>query len=163
MVSITEAVMAAELPAITAWATRHHWDLTYDGTAMKGRAVVMHPHVEDQVVTFWFDVEGFPNIQPPAWWCGGDGQAVSVDKADYPRPRQNPPPPIGSIFLPNPVICAPWNRLAYAVHGGPHGVTDWPALSGWKTNGPGYTQANTIADMLSALDLHLQYSDGMHP
>lgn len=161
-ISVTQAVMAAEMPAITAWAARNGWAADYDGAALKGCAVVQHPNVDGQVVKFWFDVEGYPNVQPPAWWCGGDGTAISTNKADYPRAPQNPPyPAITSIFHANPVICAPWNRLACAVHGGPHTVADWPNLAGWKTTAPEHTQAHTVADMLSSLDLHLHFSDGM--
>jgi len=161
MVTITEAVMADELPAITAWAERNDWRFTYDPAALKGRVEAEHPNVAGQLVAFWFDVTGYPNEQPPAWWCGGDGMSVTTGKADYPRPPLTPPPglPNGSIFHPNQVICAPWNRLAYGVQGGPH--PDWPALAAWKTYGAGYTQAHTIPDMLSALAIHLDRSDGM--
>lgn len=161
MSEVTKAVMADELPAITAWTARNGWDLTYNSESFTGRALVAHPHMDDQSVVFWFAVDGYPNLQPPAWWCGGDGTAVSVNKADYPRPTAPPPPgpPNGSIFHGNPVICAPWNRLAYAAHGGPH--PDWPTLAAWKTYGAGYTQAHTIPDMLSALSIHLDRCDGM--
>ena len=161
MVTITEAVMADEQPAITAWVERNGWKLTYDPVALQGRVEVEHPHAAGKIVIFWFDVTGYPNKQPPAWWCGGDGMSVTTEKADYPRPALAPPPglPNGSIFHANPVICAPWNRLAYGVHGGPH--SDWPALAAWKTYGAGSTQAHAIPDMLSALAIHLDRSDGM--
>jgi len=161
MVTITEAVMADELPAITAWAERNAWKVTYDSVVLKGRAEVVHPHAAGHVVVFWFDATAYPNEQPPAWWCGGDGKSVTTYKGDYPRPSATPPAglPNGSIFHSNPVICAPWNRLAYSVHGGPH--SDWPALAAWKSYGAGYTQAHTISDMLSALAIHLDRSDGM--
>jgi hypothetical protein len=58
-----------------------------------------------------------------------------------------------------PCICAPWNRLAYAVHGGPH--NDWGTTTDWKQAAATSTQAHTLPDMLSALRLHLQYSPGM--
>jgi hypothetical protein len=161
MLTITEAVMADELPAITAWADRNGWTLSYDPSTLRGRAAAEHPQSAGQSVVFWFDVAGYPNKQPPAWWCGGDGTSVSRYQADYPRPAQAPPPgpPNGSIFHPNVVICAPWNRLAYSLNGGPHG--DWSVLAAWKSYGVGYTQAHTIADMLSTLAIHLDRSDGM--
>jgi hypothetical protein len=161
MTAVTEAVMASELPAVTAWASRSGWDVQYDAESFRGRALAPHPHVDGQVVVFWFAVDGYPNRQPPAWWCGGDGTVVSVNKADYPRPPTNPPagPPEGSIFHTNPVICAPWNRLAYGVLQGPH--SDWATLAAWKTYATDKTQAHTIADMLSALSIHLGRSDGM--
>jgi hypothetical protein len=159
--SVTEAVMVDEMPAITAWAQRNGWIVTFDKTALKGRAEVQHPKM-NRTIVFWFDVEGYPDRQPPAWWCGGDGESVSKAPADYPHPPLTATPagsPVGSIFHMNQVICAPWNRLAYGLHGGPHG--DWASLAAWRTNAPGNTQANEIVDMLSQLALHLSFSDGM--
>jgi hypothetical protein len=154
--NVTEAVMAAEMPAITAWADRHGWEITYDPTTLKGRVLLAHPKLPGHPVTFNFDATGYPDRQPPAWWCGETGNAPT----EYPRPTATPRlgMPDGSIFHGKPCICAPWNRLAYGIHGGPH--PDW-AMSSWKTAGDGYTQAHTIADMLSSLYLHLAASDGM--
>ena len=48
-------------------------------------------------------------------------------------------------FHNQPVICAPWNRKAYASHGGPH--SDW-AMASWATYRPNHAQ---IGDMLVLL------------
>lgn len=153
--------MDEELTAITTWGARNGWSITYDPHCLRGRVLAPHPHVPGTTVVFWFAVDGYPNRQPPSWWCGGDGASVSVNRAAYPRPSPSPPPglPAGSIFHANPVICAPWNRLAYGAHNGPH--ADWPELSAWKSYGGTSTQAHTIADMLSTLSIHLDRSDGM--
>jgi hypothetical protein len=55
------------------------------------------------------------------------------------------------------MLCAPWNRLAYAEEGGPHG--DWGSALGWL-NTRSYTQAQTVADMLAAVESHLRSSPG---
>jgi hypothetical protein len=56
-----------------------------------------------------------------------------------------------------PVLCAPWNRLAYAEVAGPHG--DWGATTGWLEV-RNTTQATRIADMLATVDAHLRSSPG---
>jgi hypothetical protein len=65
----------------------------------------------------------------------------------------------GSIFHPNRLICAPWNRLAYGEHGGPH--ADWGGQTSWTSVGAGYTKGDTLGDMLSQIALHLAVSPGM--
>ena len=151
---ITQAVIAEERAAITAWATRHCWEVQLDLATATATATSVHP-VTGQPVVFSADFEGYP-AQAPAWWCGS---SPSI-KSDYPAPMATTVPGLqGSIFHPSPVICAPWNRLAYAVHGGPH--NDWGIPTDWKQAAATSTQAHTIADMLAALRLHLQHSPGM--
>lgn len=154
---LTEVVVAVELAAATAWASRHGWTLTYDASVKRGTATATHP-VTGAPVEFNFDTTAYPDRQPPAWWCGSE----QPDPRNYPAgPAETKPGfPNGSIFHGQPVICAPWNRLAYAqvVPGAPH--SEW-TLASWKTMAPEYTQAHSIADMLAALDLHLGISPGM--
>lgn len=163
---VTAAEMEEELPSISAWADRHDWTVAYDPMCRTGTVTALHP-VTNATVTFHFNVDGYP-AQAPAWWCGappdgreeGAGSAPVSTHAAFPAPGSGPiGAPAGSIFHSQPVICAPWNRLAYQIHGGPHG--DWGTPADWKKAGAGYTQAHTIADMLSSLQIHLQYSPGM--
>ena len=105
-------------------------------------------------VVFHADLTGYP-AHPPAWWCGSS----PAERSGYPAPGTTPGVS-GSVFHNQPCICAPWNRLAYAENSGPH--NDW-TLGAWKTSGTQYTQAHTVADMLSTLRLHLQHSPGMMP
>jgi hypothetical protein len=65
----------------------------------------------------------------------------------------------GSIFHPNRLICAPWSRPAYGEHGGPH--SDWGGQTNWTSAATGYTKADTLADMLSQIAMHLAVSPGM--
>jgi hypothetical protein len=172
---VTQAAIESEMDAISAWADRWGWDVRYDHAAQRGVAVATHPAVEAKVA-FYFDTEGYPEV-PPAWWCGPvvtgepeaeDGAARTQDllslaavAGHYPSPASEPIVGLtGSIFHPQPVMCAPWNRLAYGHYGGPH--QDWGAMTGWKNAGGDYTQAHSIADMLSTLRLHLRYSPGMN-
>ena len=152
---ITRVVITTdELAAITSWATRSGWDVTVDLDALRLTATATHP-VTSRAVVFHGDVEGYPT-QAPAWWCGDSPS----DKSGYPAPMTTATPKLqGSIFHPNPCICAPWNRLAYTVHGGPHG--DWGSTTDWKQAAATSTQAHTLPDMLATLRLHLQHSPGM--
>lgn len=154
---VTREVVAGELPAIASWADRHGWDVTFDAVALRVAARTKHPAASGPTsgttVVFHADVAGYP-AHPPAWWCGSS----PADRGGYPAPG-TAPGVSGSVFHTQPCICAPWNRLAYAAHCGPH--SDWQHLGEWKSTGMEYTQAHTLGDMLSTLRLHLQHSPGM--
>ncbi|MHB8636744.1 MAG: hypothetical protein ACYC96_09760 [Fimbriimonadaceae bacterium] len=51
-------------------------------------------------------------------------------------------------FHSNNILCAPWNRLAYSIHGGPH--TDWDMLN-WESIHPEHQELGTILDLLYRL------------
>ena len=56
------------------------------------------------------------------------------------------------------IICAPFNRLAYATHDGPH--SNWGDAAQWMTAGPGYVYAVTIGDMLQLILRDFSLSKG---
>jgi hypothetical protein len=149
----TQAVVTAETPAIMAWATRSTWEVDLDLGALVLNAGTVHPVARTNVV-FHAELEEYP-VLPPAWTCrDADGAiAPSVFPLAGSRPGVS-----GSIFHGNKLICAPWNRLAYAVHGGPH--SDWTELTVWKTIPGNVTQAHTLADMLATISIHLAASPG---
>lgn len=152
--AVTQVVIDDVRAAIIAWAARHHWDVQCDIGGLALVAATRHPRI-DATVTFHAALDGFPGI-PPAWTCRTrDGQNI---RSAYPAAGAAPGIP-SSIFHPNGLICAHWNRLAYQVHGGPH--PDWGELTNWKTVGPGTAHADTLPDMLALLRLHLIYSPGM--
>ncbi|AFM20600.1 hypothetical protein Mycch_5998 (plasmid) [Mycolicibacterium chubuense NBB4] len=154
MTAIVErAVLTAEAPAIMAWAARADWTVRFDADGRTLTASTIHP-VTRTVVVFHADLEGYPAI-PPAWSCRNADGAVTPSAFPLPGSRTGIP---GSIFHAAMLICAPWNRLAYGVHGGPH--TDWTVLTEWKTVPGGVTKAHTLADMLSAIALNLAASPG---
>lgn len=169
--AVTEAVVQEQMPSTQAWAVRSGWTVSYDPAASRGVACAVH-QVMGQMVAFFFDTTGYPAV-PPAWWCGPvparptDTAWTSVEVATVASVKSHYPAagtggsgaPSGSIFHPQPVICAPWNRLAYGDDGGPH--DDWGALTQWRNAGAGSTQAHTIPDMLNTLSLHLRFSPGM--
>jgi hypothetical protein len=151
--NVTKAVVAAEAAAIAAWARRRDWSVAIatDYASLDARS--SHP-VTSTVIVFHADLDDYPVI-PPAWTCLD--AAGTISPAAFPVGGQRAGVP-GSIFHPNQVFCAPWNRLAYGVHGGPH--PDWSDLAAWKSVGSDMTQAHTIADMLNSIALHLSASPG---
>lgn len=101
------------------------------------------------------DLAGY-KVLPPAWRCvNQDGVEV---KGAYPSPGPLPDGK-GSIFHNQPVICAPFNRLAYQDGGGPH-AGDWgEAVRWWRISGD-FAAPKTLPDMLMVIDTHLSFSPG---
>jgi hypothetical protein len=153
---VTQAVMASEMPAITAWAERHQWTIHIDLDSQTVTAQTTHP-VENAPVVFHADLTGYPAL-PPTWTCRDD--LGGSPRNAFPLAGTSPAI-TGSVFHSNQVICAPWSRLAYSEHGGPH--SDWGGPTQWKTAAPTYTTAHSLADMLNTLRLHLAVSPGMTP
>ncbi len=153
--SVTQAVIVEQSPAITAWATRHDWDIDIDLAGLRLDARTTHPALPGTTVHFCAELDSFTAL-PPAWTCLDPDDVVG--SSAYPAPPQGANPLGASIFHPQPCICAPWNRLAYAVNSGPH--SDW-ALTSWKTAAPGNSHAIQLPEMLSQLHIHLLQSPGM--
>lgn len=148
---VTRAIVEAERPGLEAWCSRKGWPIEVD--LHSARLALRMPHPKD--------APGIPELKlvadlvnyravPPAWrFVEPDGGEVT--------PRAFPRPGPSSIFHSKLVICAPWNRLAYASEGGPHG--NWSGTGNWL-NVSGHTRATTLADMLAAIHVHLQASPG---
>lgn len=153
--TVTRSVVQTEMAAVTAWVARHPgWAARFDPDRLQLVVDAVHPAAGTSIrVTA--DLTGYRAV-PPAWRftdpTGGDGAGP------FPTPGTSSIVP-GSIFHDHKVICAPWNRLAFAEHGGPH--QDWGALTNWVTAASGSTRAETLADMLSQVALHLSLSPGM--
>lgn len=151
---VTQAQLETERSAILAWATKRGWRVEISPAGRVIRAGTTHPAAR-LALTAVADCAWYPSAAP-AWRfmdAGGDSP-----RSAYPAPG-GVPGITGSIFHPNGLICAPWNRLAYSELGGVH--NDWGGIANWKTAARGYTQAHTIADMLQTLMIHLMASPGM--
>lgn len=144
------ATAEAEVPAIKAWASRHGWAVLWLSEELLLRAAAYHPRT-NRVVEVTAQCDGYRAI-PPVWQFVRPG-------TDETGKMWVPAPGPGSVFHGNGIICAPWSRLAYADHGGPHG--EWGGPAAWLQVGPPNTIAQTIPDMLSTIDIHLQQSPGM--
>lgn len=149
----TRAILEEEAERALSWASRHGWELQVDLEALVVTGSVEHPVEGVGTLHLTGDVSGYRAI-PPAWTFI-DPETGQVTKQAFPAPGSGPAG--SSIFHPKPVICAPFNRLAYKQHGGPH--QDWSAPSNWM-DVSGYVVAYTVADMLAVIDVHLRYSPG---
>jgi hypothetical protein len=89
------------------------------------------------------DFAGYRTV-PPLWRCVDPRTSAAIGAAAYPKPS----PGQSSIFHGNGLICAPWNRGAYAENGGPH--QDWNGATNWARV-PNYTVALTIGEMVDVL------------
>ena len=146
-----------ELEGAHAWATRH-------GVSLKWHPDELALHVTmEQTSTgdIFYLLGRFENYreEPPEWLFCDERWAGKVDRKYFPQPQSAS---IGSTFLSNgpkaPVICAPFNRLAYAEHDGPH--DDWGSSAQWITPKGGSVYATNIGDMLQAIRRDLNASKG---
>jgi hypothetical protein len=139
-----------------AWAERNGWDLAFDLDQLALRASAKHPH-DDTPLFLTADFSSYRAL-PPAWRFVNEHGVE--EKLAYPAPG---PLPEGraSIFHTQPVICAPFNRLAFKnpEKDGPH-AGDWGDAARWTRVPGAFARAHTIADMLMIIDTHLSYSKG---
>ena len=151
--TVTRVAAEAEIASATAWATRHGWTLQWNPDALILNATTKHPAAERlvEVIAHLDDYRALP----PAWRFVTPGTDESPRSA-WPSAGELPGVS-GSIFHTEPCVCAPWNRLAYKVHGGPH--EDW-TMTAWLTVGGGSSKADHLADMLDQLHQHLRVSPG---
>ncbi len=136
-----------ELPPLAAYVKRHHWSVEWLRDAQRLEFRGLH-RVAEKPVTIIAAVDEYPAI-PPAW-------TVNVENGQFPIAGAV----LGksSIFHSNRVICAPFNRLAYGVHGGPH--PDW-ILTGWR-DVRGNVSGRTLSEMFASILVHLRYSPGLN-
>ncbi|HVT70443.1 MAG TPA: hypothetical protein VHF26_22040, partial [Trebonia sp.] len=113
--------------------------------------------VADSAIRLHADLAGYRAL-PPAW-------TVIPPDATAPATYRFPaggtlPGGVGSVFHNSKVICAPFNRLAYQQHAGPH--SDWGGPAAWLSV-RGHVRATTLAEMLAQIIMHLRYSPGWQP
>ncbi len=147
-----------ELVGAEAWAARHGVELEWVKAALELRAVFTHPVSAERF--FLRGVFDDYRYVPPLWTFNDSDWGGASLPANYPRVQQ---PLFGSsVFIMHggtPVICAPFNRLAYAEMSGPH--NDWQAASNWLTAGQaGQIKAYVIGDMLQGIHRDFLHSDG---
>jgi hypothetical protein len=97
---------------------------------------------------------------PPAWAFTDFGWRADPQHAVFPKPISSPYG--SSVFHTQPVICAPFNRLAYKVHDGPH--SDWGGPANWLNAGQVHeVRARCLGDMLSVMYQHFRFTRGRMP
>ena len=156
--AVTDAAIGDELPGAMAWAKRHNVAMDTQFIADRIiRAVFVQPENGEK-----FYLRGaFEDYRayPPIWEWYDESWTTTNDLHLSPQPGNSP---IGSsIFIQHNgrgLICAPFNRLAYGEHNGPH--TDWGNPAQWITAGQDYIHAITIGDMLNSILRDFRFSDG---
>ena len=138
-----------------AWARRRRtWRVAVDYERLRLSAEVDHPREGQGLLLILADLDDY-RVVPPAWRFVDE--AGNSPKSAWPAPGERLGGG-GSIFHSQLVLCAPFNRLAYAQHGGPHG--DWGAPTNWLAERPGIVRASNLGEMLAVIDLHLSVSPG---
>lgn len=151
---VTLAVVDEELRAARNWADRRGIDLDWEPGPVRLRVVLIQPvSGEPFYLQGVFDAY---RALPPSWDFRNEHWKDPDEKTNHPAPGR--PPGIGSsIFHTHPVICAPFNRLAYKTHGGPH--DNWGGPEQWL-HVQGTVRADTIGDMLAVIARDLACSPG---
>ena len=154
----TVAILSEELPAAQAWAARHAVPMVWAPDTFDLRATLTQPGTDEQFYLRAL-VDDYREL-PPAWtftdkdWTGAPSMHL------FPKVERTPfraPLFINANGL--PVICAPFNRLAYSVHRGPHG--DWGGPLSWLTAGqPDQVRALFLGDMLQLIYRDFLLSSG---
>ena len=150
----TLIIVSHELVSANAWAERRQLQLTWIPDQLELRV----PFTQPETGLEFFLTGKFPDYKelPPFWnFCSKDWTATN-EKFSFPKPKANNG--IQTIFLNTPVICAPFNRLAFSEYKGPH--KDWGGPSQWLACAPQYIRATTIGDMLNAIWMHFEATKG---
>lgn len=156
-IDVTIAIVESELRAAKAYAARHGWQLGWNKEELIVFADGKHP--ADQTPVRWqADITSYRAL-PPIWACfqGAGSDGATIWKPRSPKP-ETLPGGVGSIFHSSCVVCAPFNRLAYKEHGGPHSG-DWGGSANWLQI-RGRVRAINLAEMLAQIIVHLNYSKG---
>lgn len=160
----TRIVIEPEIRAAQAWAERHGISFTWLPESLEARVNLAQPKTGAT-----FHLRGrFPDYRAfaPEWLFTDSTWSMSDRLVDAPEPVQTPYG--ASIFLSykgRAIICAPFNRLAYACEGGPHG--DWKGPSEWMDAGRNkagqeqkIVRGDTVGDMLQAIYRDFSFTEG---
>jgi hypothetical protein len=154
---VTAAAFAAELGPAREWAKREQFKLECDLPKMELRVTFSRA---DSGECFYLRgrFDGYKAL-PPTWeWCDANWSNAG-EKRLSPDAAQTAHG--SSVFLDHhgtAIICAPFNRLAYAAHGGPH--SNWGELTHWMTVARRVVYAVTIGDMLHSIARDFRYTSG---
>ena len=155
--SVTAAVFSEEMTAAREWARREQIVLD----AVISKTLVRATFIQESSGEHFYLQGRFDGYKalPPEWawcdseWSGQGNRSLSPDPAETPYGS--------SMFLNHDgraVICAPFNRLAFSAHDGPH--SDWGELTHWMSAGNGHVHAVTIADMLDVIGRDFRHTKG---
>ena len=149
---VTRAHVDSELSSelVNPWARTHGWELSWHPGALLLR-VTLRSKVDQERYQLEMDLHGYRAL-PPLIELVHPETSERGSRKCYPGGGRG-------YFHNQPVLCAPWNRKAYAAHGGPHG--DW-ALTQWATYRPNHARLLDILVLIqSLLDDASSYSGRM--
>lgn len=150
--SVTLAAVESEIGPMIAYGLRHGWDVTWVPEDLK--VICRGRHPADESPACLVAEVGEYRAMPPAWRTyNAKDPAPGALKCPAVGPM---PEGIASLFGPG-VICAPFNRLAYKDHGGPH--QEWGGPAAWLSV-RNTVHAITLGDMLAVITGHLHTSPG---
>ena len=159
-ISRSAAIFAAETATIRAWASIKpcisSFELLED--QMLIRVSLKQPET-GELFYLEGDFNGYREL-PPLFTFSSQPWNRSNQRNDYPKPADPNPFGGGSIFHPQPCICANFSRGAYHSHGGPH--NDWGGPERWleaAAGGP-YVRAYDAPSMLSVVYTRFVYTRG---
>jgi hypothetical protein len=151
----TVIILEDEFSGAEAWAGRHGVPLAWLPESLEVRVTLTQPVTNER-----FYLRGrFDDYreQAPAWTFTDATWSAEPRLQLFPRPGQTPYG--ASILHSKPVICAPFNRLAYSEHKGPH--DNWGGPTNWLTAAqPHEVRAQHFGDMLHVIFRDFVYSRG---
>lgn len=134
--AVVRAIVEAELECVRPWVETHGWDPGWEPETLRLR-VSMTSQVDHERYDIEFALDDYREL-PPFIEFVKPSTGERGTPACYPKGGRG-------YFHGQPVVCAPWNQKAYAVHGGPH--QDW-AMRQWTTYRPNHS---TLPDILVLL------------
>lgn len=152
---VAKAVFEYEVQGAQAWAKRHGWALTLALEELRLDIQFDHPKQDAGRLRLVGDFHDYKAVPPALEFV--NVETGEPERQAWPAPGSRPGIS-SSIFHSSGVICAPFNRLAYKEHGGPH--EDWNGPQNWLSVSQQVVRATAIGEMLATLDLHLAASPG---
>ena len=151
----------AEITPALAWAERNGYHLEYDIEALTVRLPLEGATNGETAAERYLLVGSFEGYRtlPPSWRFLHPDSEEDVGPPAYPAAPQPNPFGTGLFIAGGPtgaLICAHFNRLAFAEVGGVHG--NWGPLTNWQNPPTDYTVALTIGQMLQRIVLETRIS-----
>jgi hypothetical protein len=147
---VARAHVEAELAQLETWRDTHGWEIEWDAATLV-LTILMSSKIDGEKYLLECRLDGYRALPPMFEFV--HPQTGERGKAGcYPGGGRG-------YFHTKPCICAPWNRSAYQVHGGPHG--DW-TMTAWATYRPNHSQLGDMIVLIQdLLDDRSSYSGRM--
>jgi hypothetical protein len=149
---VSRAHVEDELKEAEPWGLLHGWNHSWEPEGLLLRTEMLSK-VDRQKFVIEFTFANYREFPPYIEFLHPDTNERGTHRC-YPKGGRG-------YFHGNPVICAPWNRKAYAAHGGPH--SDW-VMSQWAAYRANHSKLGDILALLQELlDDRAGYGGRMAP